>query len=51
MVRRLEGSIEAGFIERLQQVVECTRIECFERILIVGGHKDDRGRRLGAEHF
>ena len=39
----LEGAGEAGIVERLQQVVECAGIECFERVLIVGGDKDDGG--------
>jgi len=44
--RALDGLLQPGGIDRLQQVVDRVHLEAFDRVLIVRGDEDDfRGRR------
>ena len=51
LTRAAEGSREAVLVERLQDVVECMRLERLHRELVVCGHEDHDGRCIGAERF
>ena len=41
-LRPIERLAQAGFIDRLQQVVDRVHLECAHRIFVVGGHERDQ---------
>ena len=50
----VEGCIETGRIDRLQQIVEGVNFESFYGVAVIGGHEDntrETGRRDGPDHF
>jgi hypothetical protein len=46
-----QRTFEAWVVERFQQVIQSARLECPQRILIIGSHEHDRGRHLRSEEF
>src|ERR1700691_551939 len=45
----VEGSIEAGVVEGVQQVIERSGLESPQRVMVVGSHKDYGGRQVLTE--
>src|SRR2546423_399069 len=49
LFRAYESALESRVVERLENVVERTRFEGSQRVLIVCGNKDDCARHLAAD--
>ena len=47
----LQGTTEARVVERLQQVIERSRLEGAQRIFVVGRHEDDGRRQIVAQQL
>jgi hypothetical protein len=45
----LQGGGEAAFVERLEQVIQGVHLERLQRVAVVGGDEDDRGRHRVAQ--
>ncbi len=41
-----ERPVKAGIVKRLQQIVQRTRLECAQGVLIIGRHEDDCRRQI-----
>src|SRR5262249_37647335 len=47
----IQSTAKACIVEWLQQVIERPRLECTQRILIVGRHEDDDRRQIAAQQL
>ena len=51
LLRPVEGQFKPGVVERLEQIVECSRFESPQRILVVGSHENSCARQILSQHF